>query len=298
MALKIEAGKRYLAETNQIFGPLEPSGLCFRDPLTEGKWYADGKSARRDWPDLVREWVEPGSMPVSSAEVDKAENVPLLDVTIADGKYTIRQTSTLQPAVALRYGEPWPAFAIKSPDNLHMALAHEVQSLREQLAEADTIDWLNTLAGEFGCRLGTIRSVWLRSQLEELQELRKRRLSTQREQMRLLLECMFTGWMIREKSWVDEDHKYTKTEEEAMIEACGGDKFKGELLVLFSYWSNDIQSVAAHYCVALIDGEVKGIDAPPTPEHWWDADDKCWREPEPRDDKVEVIAVDPQAIAT
>jgi hypothetical protein len=53
----------------------------------------------------------------------------LISVTVADGKYTIEQTAAGQWQ-ALRYGDAWAAFANKSPDNLHVALAYEVHRLR------------------------------------------------------------------------------------------------------------------------------------------------------------------------
>lgn len=57
----------------------------------------------------------------------------VLDVTVEDGKYTIRQDARGR-VEALRYGGEWPAFKDRGPDNLHLALAWEVQTLREKLA--------------------------------------------------------------------------------------------------------------------------------------------------------------------
>lgn len=57
----------------------------------------------------------------------------LIDVTVEDGKYTIRETAP-HKWECLRYGEPWPAFA-DGPDNLHMALAREVDRLRNQIEQ-------------------------------------------------------------------------------------------------------------------------------------------------------------------
>lgn len=63
----------------------------------------------------------------------------LLNVTVEGGKYTVIQHED-GSATALRYGEEWPAFKNVGPDNLHMALAREVASLRKQLADQKTIN--------------------------------------------------------------------------------------------------------------------------------------------------------------
>lgn len=52
----------------------------------------------------------------------------LINVTVEDGKYTIRQVAPGKWE-CLKYGEPWPAFEGRSPDNLHMALANRVAEL-------------------------------------------------------------------------------------------------------------------------------------------------------------------------
>lgn len=54
----------------------------------------------------------------------------LLCVTVADGKYTVKQDASGR-LIALRYGEPWRDCV---GDGLICALAYEVDSLREQLA--------------------------------------------------------------------------------------------------------------------------------------------------------------------
>ena len=56
----------------------------------------------------------------------------LISVTVNDGKYTIQQTAPGRWE-ALRYGEEWPAFIGRGPDNLHVALAHEVAALRQKV---------------------------------------------------------------------------------------------------------------------------------------------------------------------
>lgn len=56
----------------------------------------------------------------------------LIKVTVADGKYTMRQ---VEPGKweCLRYGETWPAFEGRQPDNLHTALAIEVDQLLDKV---------------------------------------------------------------------------------------------------------------------------------------------------------------------
>jgi hypothetical protein len=55
-----------------------------------------------------------------------------LNVTVANGKYTYVQRED-GSSTALRYGGNWPAFDMAPPDNLHHALAAEVQALRDGL---------------------------------------------------------------------------------------------------------------------------------------------------------------------
>jgi hypothetical protein len=59
----------------------------------------------------------------------------LISVSVLDGKYTIQQVSEGRWE-CLRYGEHWPAMA-SGPDNLHTALAWEVDALRTALAAKD-----------------------------------------------------------------------------------------------------------------------------------------------------------------
>lgn len=56
----------------------------------------------------------------------------LISVTVNDGKYTIQQTAPGRWE-CLRYGEHWPGMA-SGPDNLHVALAYEVDRLRREVA--------------------------------------------------------------------------------------------------------------------------------------------------------------------
>lgn len=57
-----------------------------------------------------------------------------MKVSASDGKYTIIQNDDYSVEV-LRHGEPWPAFEHNKPDNLHMALAHDLYELRKQVRE-------------------------------------------------------------------------------------------------------------------------------------------------------------------
>jgi len=57
----------------------------------------------------------------------------LVSVTLDNGKYTIRQIAPGRWE-RLRNGEPWPPGLANGPDNLHVALAYEVDTLRRQLA--------------------------------------------------------------------------------------------------------------------------------------------------------------------
>lgn len=111
-------------------------------------------------------------------------------------------------------------------------------------------------------------------------------------EMKTLLRQMMAGFILHEQSWDEDEKEYTVPMEEAMRQACGGDARRGNLLYLFSYWSNDILAEAAHYGLALtrVDGRsVLREDVPPapTPEHWWD--ENHWEAPLPRD-PVDVAA--------
>lgn len=61
-----------------------------------------------------------------------------LEVTIYDGKYTVIQRED-GSIVLLRYGQDWPEC---TADNVHLALAFEVDDLRKKLKEYEAI--LNT----------------------------------------------------------------------------------------------------------------------------------------------------------
>lgn len=100
----------------------------------------------------------------------------LINITLEGGKYTIRESAPYQWE-CLRYGEPWPAFA-SGPDNLHMALAREVDRLRK-MSEPITVEqarevWENRSNG--GCEgmdAGKGGRAWLTGefQLDELEAL-------------------------------------------------------------------------------------------------------------------------------
>lgn len=96
--------------------------------------------------------------------------------------------------------------------------------------------------------------------------------------MKELCRRMLDGWMIHEASWDPETNAYGCSDIDAMTAACGDDKVVGELLFLFSHWSNDIQSVAAVLGVAIIDGKVVDIPPPPSDQHWWH--NGAWQAPD------------------
>lgn len=107
--------------------------------------------------------------------------------------------------------------------------------------------------------------------------------------MRTLLKQMMQGWILHEMSYVppatdDLPGGYCRDSVDCMIEACGGDALRGYLLHLFDYWSNDIQSVAPHYGIALVRDENNNLvireDIPPapSPDYYWHNDQ--WNEPE------------------
>jgi len=58
-----------------------------------------------------------------------------INVTVADGKYTfiMREDGSM---TALRWGDEWPAFKNKDPDNLHLALAQEIVHLRVEVEKS------------------------------------------------------------------------------------------------------------------------------------------------------------------
>lgn len=94
--------------------------------------------------------------------------------------------------------------------------------------------------------------------------------------MKELLKQMFQGWILHENSWDSESHRYTRTAEDCMTEACGGDELKGQLLYLFGHWSNDIQCIAPFYGLALEHRPNSGplyikedVPPAPSPHHYW-----------------------------
>lgn len=114
------------------------------------------------------------------------------------------------------------------------------------------------------------------------------------DDIKQLLHTMFTGWILHEASYeqrTDSRIEATRSPEDAMIEACGGDEQLANLLCLFSHWSNDVTSVAAHYGLTLarrqpdgtllhpdgtVDTLIKGgvleivkIEPAPAPNYYW-----------------------------
>jgi len=137
-----------------------------------------------------------------------------------------------------------------------------------------------------------------------------KRNNDRREQIKELLERMFRGWIIyeSEQELLGQETQEPTLLEEAMIRACEGDELEGHLLTLFSHWSNDVQSIAAHYGLAIgrkqpdgsilhedgtIDTLLKGgklvivhIDPAPSPAHYWYKG--AWQAPDP---DAETLAV-------
>lgn len=86
----------------------------------------------------------------------------LISVTLEDGKYTIRESAPHQWE-CLRYGEPWPAFEVIGPDNLHMALAREVDALRKLVdGFVEKVDPACTVEGDHpqANLADALRAVW------------------------------------------------------------------------------------------------------------------------------------------
>lgn len=69
-----------------------------------------------------------------------------------------------------------------------------------------------------------------------------------RRPMAELLHTMFEGWIQHEEDLKADEQAQI---EESMIKVCGGDQMAGCLLALFSHWSNDVSSIAAHYGIVL-----------------------------------------------
>jgi hypothetical protein len=108
-----------------------------------------------------------------------------------------------------------------------------------------------------------------------------------------LLRIMFEGVVIQaneQEARGQETQEPTRIED-AMTRACGGDALCGELLTLFTHWSNDVDALGAHLGVGLahrqpdgelvfqdgtVDtllrgGELTIVDVPPAPSpmHYW-----------------------------
>ncbi len=82
---------------------------------------------RRDFEGRGKDWGTPlisrDGVPV------RQEEVPLLDVTVGDGKYRLMQYPNGE-LVAYRHGERWRSLL---GDNLVLALAQEIERLRAEL---------------------------------------------------------------------------------------------------------------------------------------------------------------------
>jgi hypothetical protein len=78
----------------------------------------------------LRDWLECRDNPTRTEHTHPpAKPVWDLDITVADGKYTVRLGPDRR-LHALRYGEPWRDCV---GDNLILAMAYEIQALREEL---------------------------------------------------------------------------------------------------------------------------------------------------------------------
>lgn len=104
---------------------------------------------------------------------------------------------------------------------------------------------------------------------------------SKRETMNEILYKIFRGHEIHEKSWTG--GTYSKTMEESMIEACGGDETEGYTLYLMGHESmfNDLQLMAPHYGVGYREhsrpGEiVRDIPEAPSLKHEWDMETEEW----------------------
>ena len=65
---------------------------------------------------------------------------PLREITLLEGKYTMRQKQFLGFALwdePLRYGEEWPAYTDSGPSNLECALADRILDLEDRLEAAE-----------------------------------------------------------------------------------------------------------------------------------------------------------------
>lgn len=105
--------------------------------------------------------------------------------------------------------------------------------------------------------------------------------------MKQLLTKMFEGWLLHEQSWDYESQSYSKLPEACMIEAAGGNEKVGLLMHYFSYWCNDIESVAAHYGVGIKDGKIVVIPPAPDPNAYWYK--HKWNMPDADDEKAVEI---------
>lgn len=102
-----------------------------------GKRFWAGQGGDMDGEDLCLACNPPKDegftiLEVNPRVVAEIEATLASDITVADGKYTMRKLED-GSWTALRYGEAWPAFKDVGPDNLHVALTIEIIELRKQL---------------------------------------------------------------------------------------------------------------------------------------------------------------------
>lgn len=120
-----------------------------------------------------------------------------------------------------------------------------------------------------------------------------------REQIKNILLLIFRSWQLQQDSRNPETGEYGKEAEEAATQVAGGDELIGATLPLFSYWDNDLISIAAHYGIGVTmygDGRINidlNIPPAPSPTHYWDAEHSQWLAPEPDPTDVDAQALAP-----
>lgn len=107
---------------------------------------------------------------------------------------------------------------------------------------------------------------------------------TDNSDLKTIIRQMFEAWCFHENSWNTEQHHYTQSSDDCYLEVAKGDKIRAGFLDLFSYWSNDIQDLAAHLGIGLrrVDDAsplaIFEVPPPPSPEAWWDVRESRWVE--------------------
>jgi hypothetical protein len=96
--------------------------------------------------------------------------------------------------------------------------------------------------------------------------------------MKAVLHAMLSGWCL-EQNMTDEE-KDGMEPHSHYLPYCDNDRNVAECLALFSYWGNDIVSMASEFGITteLVDGKMKVVDTPPRPsaDHWFDTGGYKW----------------------